>query len=68
MSNECLEYLINQISPAILMLLTFARWDSEYVHVTIKVIVKSYYVKFTRLRMGGGSEVTKPLLNCVNFT
>lgn len=50
------------------MLLTFARWDSEYVHVTIKVIVKSYYVKFTRLRMGGGSEVTKPLLNCLNFT
>lgn len=64
---KCLEYLINQISLAILMLLTFARWDFEYVRVTIKLIVRSYYVKFTQLRRGGGSEVTELLLNCVNF-
>lgn len=40
--NECQENFMNQISPAILMLLTFARWDFEYVHVTIKLIVRSF--------------------------
>lgn len=51
---------MNQISPAILMLLIFARWDFEYVHVTIKEIVRSYCkCKINSIKKGR---------NCVNFT
>lgn len=57
---KCQEDLMNQISPAILMLLIFARWDFEYVHVTIKEIVRSYCnCKINSIKKGR---------NCVNFT